>query len=151
MSRSIHVVPVFFAAFLFIGVPLCMVSTNVLGQEAGRTVKPLTEADLVALIGRQADDQAILRRIEKQKLAFTMDAATLARLKEANPSPAVLAALGKFLPVDAATQRNAIAPKGAWERQDSGVKEYLRDVAFINDEVGVAVGDRATVIRTTDG
>src|SRR6266480_4214404 len=133
MFRSIYAVPLSFAAFLFLCVPLCIVSTNVSGQEAGRNLKPLTEADLVALIGRQADDQAILRRIEKQKLAFTMDAATLARLKKANPSPAVLAALGKFRPVDAAAQPNAIAPKGAWERQDSGVKEYLRDVAFIND------------------
>src|SRR5262245_50052264 len=65
MFRSIFVVPLSFAGFLFIFVPLGTVSTNVSGQEAGRTVrtvKPLTEADLVALIGRQADDQAILRR-----------------------------------------------------------------------------------------
>src|SRR6185436_10865461 len=45
-----------------------------------------------------------------------------------------------------------VAPgKGGWEKQNSGVKEYLRGVAFIDDKIGVAVGDNTTVVRTTDG
>ncbi len=40
---------------------------------------------------------------------------------------------------------------GKWVVQKSGVEDYLRDIAFLNDEVGVAVGDHATVVRTTDG
>lgn len=39
---------------------------------------------------------------------------------------------------------------GVWQRQVSGVKERLYDVAFIDDHVGVAVGAKATVLRTTD-
>jgi len=120
------------------------------GQGTPRTPRMLSEADVLALIAQQTDDHVVIGRIEKSKLAFTMDDATLARLKQANPSPAVIAALAALMPMQAIEQPNVNAGKGTWERQDSGVKAYLRGVAFIDDKVGVAVGDNATVIRTTD-
>jgi photosystem II stability/assembly factor-like uncharacterized protein len=121
----------------------------VIGQD-NRVTKPLTEADLVALIGRQADEQAILGRIAKHKIAFTMDAATLARLKMANPSTPILDALTKFLPTEGAVKSKVVTGKGMWKLQESGVKEFLRDVAFVDEKIGVAVGDNGVILRTTD-
>lgn len=124
--------------------------TEVHGQDAGTTAKPLTEADLIALIGKQTDDRAILSRIEKQRLAFKLDAATLERLKEAKPTPAVLKALSKLLLTEAVIEPPAATGKGVWKLQDSGTKEYLRDVAFVDEKIGVAVGDNGVILRTTD-
>src|SRR5438552_3722890 len=66
-------------------------------QDAGQKSKPLTEADIVGLIGLQTDDGPILKRLANGGIAFTMDEATLNRIKQANPSPEVLAALAKLV------------------------------------------------------
>jgi len=38
-----------------------------------------------------------------------------------------------------------------WQVQDSGITATLRDVAFAGPNVGIAVGDGGTVVRTVDG
>ena len=40
---------------------------------------------------------------------------------------------------------------GTWVNENSGVKENLRDVAFVSPQVGWVVGDHGTILRTTDG
>lgn len=40
---------------------------------------------------------------------------------------------------------------GTWETQNSGVKDNLHAVTFLSDEVGIAVGDNQTVLKTADG
>jgi len=50
----------------------------------------------------------------------------------------------------------AVAPPakpglGKWTMQQSGITDDLHDVAFVNDQVGVAVGAHQTILRTTDG
>ena len=145
MFRSIRAFALVFATVVLVCLP------QIRGQESGRAAKPLTEADLVALIGRQADDQALVRRLDKHKLAFTLDEATFARVKQANPSPAVLAALSTLLPVQAVQPVQPPAGKGGWTVQKSGVEDDLLDVAFLNEKVGVAVGKHQTIVRTTDG
>jgi photosystem II stability/assembly factor-like uncharacterized protein len=130
------------AALLAIVVCVALVG----GQESGKRPGPLTEADVIALIGGPLDDQAVIGRIEKYKLAFQIDDTVLARIKQAHPSPAVLAALAK--------RRDggpAITARGTWVAQNSGVTDDLYGVAFIDDRVGVAVGANKTILRTTDG
>ena len=41
--------------------------------------------------------------------------------------------------------------KGRWERRKSGVKTGLNDIAFSSPNVGWAVGQAGTILRTTDG
>lgn len=41
--------------------------------------------------------------------------------------------------------------EGVWDRQESGVGDDLRDVMFVNPLVGYAVGERSTILKTTDG
>jgi photosystem II stability/assembly factor-like uncharacterized protein len=45
----------------------------------------------------------------------------------------------------------APAEPGRWEVQTSGVTDDLRDVTFVTDQLGWAVGHRNTILRTTDG
>src|SRR5205823_6173146 len=40
---------------------------------------------------------------------------------------------------------------GGWQVQQSGVKNNLHSIAFINDDVGVAVCADYTILRTTNG
>jgi hypothetical protein len=55
--------------------------------------KPITEKQLITLVETGFEDAAIAQRIEKQGLAFEADDATIARLKEANVSDALLKAV----------------------------------------------------------
>jgi len=41
--------------------------------------------------------------------------------------------------------------EAVWDRQESGVGDDLRDVMFVNPLVGYAVGERSTILKTTDG
>ena len=118
------------------------------GEPPGKKGKPLSEADLVGLIVHCAQDQPILKRLEKTGLGFQLDEATLARLKQANPSPAVLAALENLLAAKGAAKEPADA---AWQVLGSGVKDDLHSITFINDKIGVAVGGSYTILRTSDG
>jgi photosystem II stability/assembly factor-like uncharacterized protein len=40
---------------------------------------------------------------------------------------------------------------GTWEVQKSGVTDTLRAVTFLDDKVGIAVGDKTTILKTADG
>lgn len=55
--------------------------------------KPITEKQLITLVETGFEDAAITERIEKQGLAFDLDEATVARLKEANVSDSILKAI----------------------------------------------------------
>jgi hypothetical protein len=55
--------------------------------------KPITEKQLITLVETGFEDAAIAQRIETQGLAFEADDATIARLKEANVSDALLKAV----------------------------------------------------------
>jgi photosystem II stability/assembly factor-like uncharacterized protein len=41
--------------------------------------------------------------------------------------------------------------QGRWEVQATGVEDDLHAVAFATDQIGVAVGENRTILRTTDG
>lgn len=123
----------------------------VAAQENGKQPTRLTEADVIALIGNQVEDQAILARIDKHQLAFQVDDVVLARIKQAHPSPAVLAALEEFRAPGSGVPGPVAPGKGGWQVLNSGVTDDLHDVAFLNDQVGVAVGANKTILRTTDG
>jgi hypothetical protein len=58
--------------------------------------KPLTEADLIKLIELQIDDKAIVARLEKGGLSFTVDAAAVERLEKAGGSTTLIAAVKKL-------------------------------------------------------
>ncbi len=58
----------------------------------GQAGQPLTEQNLTNLIELQIDDQAIAAKLEKAGVAFPVDQATVARLKNAGASDAVIAA-----------------------------------------------------------
>jgi len=71
-----------------------------------------------------------------------------------------VAAVVQAAPDDAEAQSGSISPAwvtadGAWYSQRSGVKSTLRDVHFVNNLVGWAVGgeadDECLIIRTIDG
>jgi photosystem II stability/assembly factor-like uncharacterized protein len=57
--------------------------------------------------------------------------------------------------VDADTKKPAITASaiknGKWTVLDSGVNDRLNAVAFVDDQVGLAVGEHNTIVRTTDG
>jgi WD40 repeat protein len=57
--------------------------------------KPLSEADLLKLIGVQASDQAVVARVEKARVNFKLDDALIECLKKAGASEVVLASLRK--------------------------------------------------------
>ncbi len=40
---------------------------------------------------------------------------------------------------------------GQWYQQNSGTTKNLRDVAFLNVYIGIAVGDSGLILRTTNG
>jgi photosystem II stability/assembly factor-like uncharacterized protein len=42
-------------------------------------------------------------------------------------------------------------PSGIWEVQASGVEDHLKDVTFVNDSLGWAVGAHHTILHTADG
>lgn len=133
-------------------------------QDAGKSTQSLSEADIVGLIAQQADDRPILKRLARVGIAFKMDESTLTRIKQANPSPEVLAALAKFLPAQTEGKpkiveqakiveepKIAAAGKAGWEIQNSGVKDDLLAIASLSKDVAVAVGRNRTILKTADG
>ncbi len=44
-----------------------------------------------------------------------------------------------------------LAQESKWETQPSGVEDNLRNVTFLNNKKGFAVGDNQTLLQTTDG
>jgi YD repeat-containing protein len=54
-------------------------------------------------------------------------------------------------PTPPASKASAQAEVGGWKPQDSGVTDTLSSVAFVNDDIGIAVGANRTILRTTDG
>lgn len=115
---------------------LCLAcwSGNTWAQETPR----LKEVDVLKLIELQPDDSVILKRLRASQLDFNVDSATLARLRGAGASEAVLAALR-----DSANQRNGLAAatetityerfetrdknKGAIELRGFKIDGYLRE------------------------
>ncbi len=53
--------------------------------------------------------------------------------------------------VDAAQDQVRVRYEWQLDVQNSGVEDDLYDVAFINEQVGLAVGNNATILRTTNG
>jgi hypothetical protein len=72
---------------------LLAVALAVWGLVRADSTKPLSEADLVKLIELQIDDAVIVSKLQKGGISFTVDDATIERLKKAGVSDAVQAAV----------------------------------------------------------
>jgi len=77
-----------FATFL-----MTMIGLVVLAVAWAQAPRLLGEGDLIKLLDLQVDDAAILKRIQKGGIDFTVDEATLDRLKKAGASEGVLDAV----------------------------------------------------------
>ena len=64
-----------------------------LGFAAAQVVKPLDEAGVVTLIERQFGDKGLIAKLKKDGVNFTVDDASVARLKKAGASDALLEAV----------------------------------------------------------
>ena len=71
--------------------------------------------------------------------------------ESATASPAALAPPTQPSSGAEDTPKVPASSAGSWEIQNSGIQDNLYAVAFINDQIGVAVGDNRCVLKTADG
>jgi Ca-activated chloride channel family protein len=102
--------------------------------------KPITEKQLITWVETGFEDSAITERIEKLGLAFEVDDATIARLKEASVSDTVLKALQSA----AEAKRGKPAAGGKPAVTYEQVLEYL-NVGFSEEEILKVLGRSPTI------
>jgi WD40 repeat protein len=106
--------------------------------------KPLREADVLKLVELQKEESDILARLEKSGVDFLVDEASLARLRKAGASEAVLAALrGKQ---DAFGNR-AAPVEAVRSFTIKGHTNVIHAVAFSPDGKWIATGSADKTIR----
>jgi len=88
------------------------------GRAQAQQAKPLSEEALSTLVDQQIPDDVIIRRIEKNGVGFSVDAAALERLKKAGASAPVLAALQQ-----AGQPANAVTYQGVLKMLREGTDE----------------------------
>src|SRR4051794_20763157 len=99
------------APIRFFCVALFLAATSFAAVELalGQAAKPVSEQDIIAMIGLGLDDQAIVARIKKGSLAFEPGDAALQKLNAAGASEAVLKAVQESgAPKPAASGQNAV-------------------------------------------
>jgi hypothetical protein len=94
--------------------------------------KPLTEADLVKLIELQIDDKAVVARLEKGGVSFSVDDAAVERLKKAGASSVLVAAVQKL-----AEAKKAADAKANEEAVVPGARRYV-NVKVLEPKIKIA-------------